>query len=113
MMRLAQWLKLLKRMNMMKRVYISGQISGRDIAERKEAFKAVERELAEMGLHPVNPFENGLPDEASWEEQMRKDLTDLMQCDYIYMMRGWEMSRGATLEHLAATMVGIKVFKYE
>lgn len=98
---------------MMKRVYISGPISGRDIAEQKEAFKAVERELAEMGLHPVNPFENGLPDEASWEEQMRKDLTDLMQCDYIYMMRGWEMSRGATLEHLAATMVGIKVFKYE
>lgn len=98
---------------MMKRVYISGPISGRDIAEQKEAFKAVERELADMGLNPVNPLENGLPAEASWEEQMRKDLTDLMQCDYIYMMRGWELSRGATLEHLAATMVGIKVFKYE
>lgn len=40
----------------MKKVYISGAIAGLDLAERKAAFKAAERELAEMGFAPREPL---------------------------------------------------------
>ena len=72
-----------------------------------------ERELAEMGFAPVNPFENGVPDEAHWRVHMRADIALLVQCDLIYMLRGWELSKGAKLEHDVATSCGIKVLKYE
>lgn len=97
----------------MKKVYISGAIAGHDLAGRKAAFKAAERELSEMGFDPVNPFDNGLPDEAHWREHMRADIALLVQCDLIYMLRGWELSKGAKLEHDVATSCGIKVLKYE
>lgn len=97
----------------MKKVYISGAIAGHDLAERKDAFKAAERELAEMGFAPVNPFDNGVPDGAHWRVHMRADIALLVQCDMIYMLRGWELSKGAKLEHDVATSCGIKVLKYE
>lgn len=97
----------------MKKVYISGAIAGHDLVERKAAFKAAERELSEMGFDPVNPFDNGLPDEAHWREHMRADIALLLGCDLIYMLRGWELSKGAKLEHDVATSCGIKVFRYE
>lgn len=97
----------------MKKVYISGAIAGLDLAERKAAFKAAERELAEMGFAPVNPFDNGVPDGAYWRVHMRADIALLVQCDMIYMLRGWELSKGAKLEHDVATSCGIKVLKYE
>lgn len=97
----------------MKKVYISGAIAGLDLDERKVAFKAAERELAEMGFAPVNPFDNGVPDGAHWRVHMRADIALLVQCDLIYMLRGWELSKGAKLEHDVATSCGIKVLKYE
>lgn len=97
----------------MKKVYISGAIAHHDLAERKAAFKAAERELAEMGFAPVNPFDNGVPAEAHWTHHMRADIGLLVGCDYIYMLRGWELSKGAKLEHDVATSCGIKVLKYE
>ena len=97
----------------MKKVYISGAIAHHDLAERKAAFKAAERELAEMGFAPVNPFDNGVPQEAHYTHHMRADIGLLVGCDYIYMLRGWELSRGAKLEHDVATSCGIKVLKYE
>lgn len=93
----------------MKKVYISGAIAYHDLAERK----AAERELAEMGFAPVNPFDNGVPQEAHYTHHMRADIGLLVGCDYIYMLRGWELSKGAKLEHDVATSCGIKVLKYE
>lgn len=97
----------------MKKVYISGAIAHHDLAERKAAFKAAERELAEMGFAPVNPFDNGVPQEAHYTHHMHADIGLLVGCDYIYMLRGWELSKGAKLEHDVATSCGIKVLKYE
>ena len=61
----------------------------------------------------VNPFENGLPDEAHWMEHMRADIGLLVGCDYIYMLRGWEWSKGAKLELDVATSCGIRVMEYK
>ena len=41
------------------------------------------------------------------------DMKMLLECDFIYMLRGWEMSKGAKLEHDVATSCGLKVLDYE
>ena len=41
-----------------------------------------------QGYDPVNPFKNGLPDEAHWRVHMRADIALLLACDYIYMLKG-------------------------
>lgn len=91
------------------KVYISGAIAHHDIMERKEAFASAALRLRGMGFDAVNPFENGLPDEAHWMEHMRADIRLLLGCDFIYMLQGWELSKGAKLELDVASSCGIKV----
>ena len=74
------------------KVYISGAIAHYDMDERKEAFSRAEEELKAQGYDPVNPFRNGLPDEAHWRAHMRADIALLLACDYIYMLKDWELT---------------------
>lgn len=91
------------------KVYISGAIAHYDLQERKQAFDMAERYLVMKGYAPVNPFKNGLPDEAHWREHMKADIAMLLECDFIYMLQGWELSKGAKLELDVASSCGIKV----
>ena len=91
------------------KVYISGAIAHYDLEERRNAFLNAERYLSLKGFEPVNPFKNGLPDEAHWREHMRADIALLLDCQYIYMLRDWELSKGAKLELDVASSCGIKV----
>lgn len=91
------------------KVYISGAIAHYDMEERKEAFSDAEMRLRGKGFNPVNPFKNGLPDEAHWREHMRADIRLLLDCEFIYMLQGWELSKGAKLELDVASSCGIKV----
>lgn len=94
---------------MKKKVYISGAIAHYDLEERRRAFDDAERFLSLKGFEPVNPFKNGLPDEAHWRLHMRADIGLLLECDYIYMLSGWELSKGAKLELDVASSCGIGV----
>lgn len=94
---------------MKKKVYISGAIAHYDLEERRRAFDDAERFLSLKGFEPVNPFKNGLPDEAHWRLHMRADIGLLLECDYIYMLAGWELSKGAKLELDVASSCGIGV----
>lgn len=96
-----------KKMN--NKIYISGAIAHHDIDERKAAFAAAARRLKSEGYTPVNPFENGLPDSEDWRRHMRVDIGMLLQCGRIYMLRGWELSKGAKLELDVASSCGIEV----
>ena len=65
----------------MKKIYISGPISGYDINERKDAFAKAQEVLELCGYEVRNPFDNGLDREASTHEHMRADLKMLLDCD--------------------------------
>ena len=93
------------------KIYISGAIEHYDLAERQKAFKNAEDYIRkEIGAEPVNPFNNGLPADAHWREHMRADIRLLMDCDWIFMLPGWQLSKGAKLEFDVATSCGIKVY---
>ena len=94
---------------MSKKVYISGPISGHDHAERKEAFASAAKRFRRQGYYVVNPMEIQLPKDASWSDYMRADIRALMDCDIIYMLSGWETSRGANIERNLAEELGMQV----
>ena len=100
-------------MNNKKKIYISGPISGHDIEERRAAFSAVERMLREEGLEVVNPLKVAFPEDCTHEQYMRVDIALLIGCDYIYLMKGWDESLGASTESVVAYSAGIEVYANE
>lgn len=96
---------------MSKKVYISGPISGYDHAERKEAFASAANRFRRQGYYVVNPMEIQLPKDASWSEYMRADIRAMMDCDIIYQLKGWQTSRGATIERNLAEELGMHVMQ--
>ena len=92
----------------MKRVYIAGPMTG--VAELNfPAFHAAAALLRADGWHVENPAEINADPKAGWLECMRTDIARLATCDAIYMLLGWERSKGASLEHHIARALDFQV----
>ncbi len=80
-----------------KRVYISGPITG--VIEAEEYFREAEQKIEAAGFLAINPCTliNG-GGKLTWEDYIDMDLAILKKCNCIYMLNGWQNSRGATLE---------------
>lgn len=76
------------------KVYISGAIAHYDLEERRQAFDQAERFLSLKGYSPVNPFKNGLPEEAHWREHMRADIALLLDCDLFICCMVGNLAKG-------------------
>ena len=95
----------------LKKVYISGPITGtKDYLEKFEDIETA-LPLIHQGVEVINPAKvnANLPKSTTWEEYMRMSLCMLSMCDGIYMMEGWQQSRGANLEYAYAKGMGITV----
>lgn len=96
----------------MKRVYISGPMSG--LPEHNfPAFHAAAATVRARGIEAVNPAEINTDANLSWEECLRADIKALCDCDTIAMLPGWENSKGAHLEVHVAHRLGIRVVRIE
>lgn len=81
------------------KIYISGKITGLDYADVEAKFQDAQDLLSDIGFEVVNPLNNGLTKEHSWEQHMVKDIELLLPCDAIYMMNNWKNSNGASIEY--------------
>lgn len=70
-------------------------------------FHSTATRLRAMGFEVVSPAELN-PIETPYREAMVKDILALVECDHIVFLDGWEQSKGATLEHHIATVLGIE-----
>lgn len=93
----------------MKKIYISGPISGYDYSERKMLFLSIQQELENRDYEVFNPMFNGLPEDATTKEHMRADFMMLCQCDAIIMLPRWNHSAGCVQELEVAVSIGCEV----
>lgn len=92
---------------MKQRVYIAGPMTG--IPELNfPAFHRAASSLRESGYTVINPAEINPDPNAKWEACMREDIAQLVTCDAIALLPGWQKSRGASLEQHIAKQLGLR-----
>jgi len=100
----------------MRRIYIAGPMSGHDQLNHPAFFRA-ERLLQEHGWETVNPAAMDLDvgidpsapmEEYDYEDAARRDIEALQKCDAIYLMAGWQHSKGACWERALAVHFNIR-----
>lgn len=99
----------------MKRIYIAGPMTGKPDLNRAE-FDRAEKfidESSEYDSISFNPHQ--IARMLGWTEKTPLStiastlLLDLASCDAIYMLRGWQDSKGATAEHAVAKWIGLEI----
>ena len=88
------------------KIYIAGAISSNP--DYKKHFEEAEKRLIEQGHAVINPVKNLGFD---YKEYIDMGLCELMRCEAIYLLKGWEESNGATLEMMYANVAGLKIIK--
>lgn len=94
------------------KLYIAGPMSGLP-DYNYPAFIQAARDLRACGYKVFCPAQNGLPANAPWQQHMRVDLMQLMQCEAVATLPGWEVSRGARLETMIARELGMRIQSVE
>lgn len=93
---------------MPKRVYISGAITG--VESCKQDFEYAADKLMTDGYKVVNPvFMDEVMPNSDYEDYMKADMFLLDMCDAIYMLKGWDKSRGANREYGYALAKGMEI----
>ncbi len=108
------------------KVYISGKIGEETPSpETLKRFADAETKLHGLGYETFNPTTSGfghlakricndlnsMGTKTNWyTEIMNCDLRELSHCDAIYMIDGWQYSRGATAELIYAATLGKRIF---
>lgn len=92
-----------------KKIYISGKITG--TTDYMIRFADAERELIMKGYSVINPAKVNaqLPSDTTYDEYMQMSITMLSMADSIYMLKDWQDSNGAKIEHQIATMLKIDI----
>ena len=91
---------------------ICGPITGYDVEERRKEFERAVQ-LIRMGYGNVaifNPLKNGLPEDASYSDNMMCALEHLVDSDVVMFLPGWEESRGCLNVLKFARRLNLQIF---
>ncbi|KQW25174.1 DUF4406 domain-containing protein [Acidovorax sp. Root402] len=94
------------------RIYVAGPMTGYPDLNFP-AFHAAAAALRAQGHHMENPAEINADPKAQWLDCMRMDIARLVTCDTVYLLPGWEKSRGAKVEHGLAVGPGFQIINPE
>lgn len=88
------------------RIYLSGKITNN--IEYKLQFQKAENQLRLLGFDVLNPTRMCIYDWFTYQDCIKLDLALLEMCDAIYMLDGWQDSKGANYELATAKVLGKK-----
>lgn len=90
-------------------IYLSGGIT--NVPNYLERFAKAETLLTKIGDKVINPAKINaqLPEDTDYDDYMRLSFVLLDMADAIYMMNGWEKSKGARMELLKAYQTGKRI----
>lgn len=94
-------------------IYIAGPMSGIE-NYNFQAFNEREKILLQQGFKVINPAAIGAAmllncKDIKPSEFMRMDISYLINCSHIFMMKGWIDSKGASLEHEIARALDMSI----
>lgn len=92
----------------MSAIFLSGPMTGHE-NWNYPAFNAAAAKLRAQGHFVENPAENPAPPCGTWAGYMRLSIAQLMRCECVAVLEGWEQSRGAVIECQLAELLGIPV----
>lgn len=87
-------------------LYLAGPMSGLP-DWNYPAFHKAAAELRAAGYEVINPAEVNPDTTQPWAACLRACLAEVVRCDVIAMLPGWEKSKGARLEHHVAIELGV------
>ena len=92
------------------KIYISGAVTGTD--DYLERFSRAEEQLKAQGFEVINPAAVNaiLPKSTSYGQYMEMSQIMLSFCDCVFMLNGWENSRGAKQEFALAVLDEMKIY---
>lgn len=95
-----------------KRFYVSLPISGYDLDERKAEAERIKSKLNFCGLSiikVITPFDVCPEADKPYSYYMSKDIEALLECDVVYMCKGWQNSKGCLAEFAVAKIYGKEI----
>lgn len=79
----------------MPKVFISGAISDR-LDTYKEHFDEAEKRFKEIWVEVYNPAKIDI--NTPWKEAMKETLAQMETCEFMYVLKNWENSKGVKIE---------------
>src|SRR6266850_1853283 len=86
-------------------IYLSGPMSGMPNLNQEAFSEAAEFALAN-GYNVYNP---AAKDEGTRQANMKTDIENILRCDQVWVLDGWQTSAGARLEVMLAHEIGMPV----
>ncbi|MFI5196905.1 MAG: DUF4406 domain-containing protein [Chitinophagales bacterium] len=93
---------------MNKTAYIAGKITGLPKGHVKDKFNVIANQLTRMGYHVVKPV-SVTDDSQPWDDAVRSDIKNMLECDEVHLLHDWQESRGAQLERDIALRLGMRI----
>lgn len=101
------------------KVYIAGPMTGIE-GYNFPAFDRARDHLIDTGCQPVSPAdmdrdlgiepdENGNIEDFDYRAALARCCAAVCECDVIYMLQGWESSKGARAEHALAHALDLEI----
>ncbi len=91
----------------MPKAFISGAISGR-LDTYKSFFDEAVDHFREIYIESYNP--SIIDIKTPWEVAMEETLSQLRKCDFVYVLKNWENSKGVKIEIEQAKKLNIPIF---
>lgn len=90
------------------KLYLSGPMTGVE-GYNFPAFDAAAARLRLAGHVVLNPADRGVIPGWPWEEYLRRDLAEMLDCEGVATLPGWVDSRGAWLEVSVARALSMPI----